>query len=117
MAALSAPSPSNYTIQSVVLVSPPLSVFRLSTLLAPKTFSTALRALLDRTDAGKKGTPVWIIHGTKDDFTGSSAYDALDEQMREEGLVVRRIEGAEHFYKAEEHAKGLEAALREWLDS
>ena len=88
-------------IRSTLLISPPSSLFTVTSLLSSRTFSKALR------QAGI----VTIIHGTEDQFTSLSAYQSLQTDSVECCVV----QGADHFYRDEHSSSQLQQCMTDWL--
>jgi alpha/beta superfamily hydrolase len=89
-------------VQSTLLISPPSSLFGITTLLSSKTFSRALRQAGD----------VTIIHGTRDQFTNTSTFEALGEVNQVQSWAV---DGADHFFRDERSTNKLVELIERWL--
>jgi len=89
-------------VRTTLLISPPSGLFGITTILSSKRFSRGLR------DAGD----VMIIHGTEDQFTSKSTFEALarDGQVR-----CRAVQGADHFFRDELAVDGLVQLIVHWL--
>ncbi|ORY33777.1 hypothetical protein BCR39DRAFT_519195 [Naematelia encephala] len=120
MAALTASPPQTSSTSSsqprisTMLLSPPYTIFRALTLLAPKSFTSALNVQTQNTNSGTKEGRVWLVYGTTDEFTSVSAYRGLNKEGERTGLVSREIEGAGHFWRGEDGER-LELVISEWL--
>ncbi|WRT67091.1 uncharacterized protein IL334_004057 [Kwoniella shivajii] len=105
------PPTSSIPLKKTLLVSPPLTVFKGLTLLSSKRFPAALK---DHHDA--LGKPVWIVYGTKDEFTGHSTYTHFAQEVGNEVVNSIQVEDADHLWRRDEGEK-LREIIRDWLDS
>ncbi len=117
MAALNAPIPSYYSIASIALISPPLTVFWALSFISSKGFYSRLKAGLTSPQVESNGerTKIWMIHGTRDEFTGIRTFRSLAKEPGGARLIVKEVDGAGHFYTSEEEGERLKVALSEWL--
>ncbi len=126
IAALHAPLPETHRMESILLVSPPVTIFWvLSFLRPPKGFHAGLKAILDaspETDSAngqssQRRIPICIIYGNQDPFTRAGSYRALGRKYAQKGLMMTEIDGAGHFHHSEKEGEGVKRAIGEWLDS
>lgn len=69
----------------------------------------------ETTKAAIGQTTVWLVHGTRDTFTGAETYRALGDDLEHSPLFVRReLEAAGHFYRSDREANDLTGVLKEW---
>lgn len=135
-AALTAPRKSlSAHVNSTFLVSPPLFYFRLLTIFS-RSFLDSLRWELKWVDGARppsgsqqdgQSIDVWLVYGTKDEFTGAERYRAAVKELKDVqlavavgdvgSLVVCDIDGASHFFQDVEHGQELERALSQWVIS
>lgn len=107
--AINAPHPPIHKITKTILVSPALTLFALATFFSSRTLRAGISATVSTTDNNR----LWIVYGSKDQFTGSSAYATLVKENQ--GLVVKEVIGADHFYRSAEHGGMLEGVMKEWI--
>lgn len=98
-----------YAITKTILISPAITLFGLATYFSSRT----LRSGITETLAEGLSDRLWIVYGTSDQFTGVTAFEALGKEM--EGLILREISGADHFYHSREHCRMLQDVLEEWV--
>ncbi|KAL7422308.1 hypothetical protein Q5752_002954 [Cryptotrichosporon argae] len=120
---------------ALLLVSPPLALFRLFSLFA-HGFASAVRPHIRGSPAGASdgaadsASPgagagagagarpdrVWVVYGTADEFTARARYEAMRRTLGR-GVAWVPIEGAAHFYVRPEDARALERAVGRWVES
>ncbi|KAK4688645.1 hypothetical protein P7C73_g1445, partial [Tremellales sp. Uapishka_1] len=98
-------APASQPLRSILILSPPLSMYNLFTLFASQTFASGLQR------AAAEGVKLIMVYGTRDDFTGVESYRALQK----EGLGIKEIEGAGHFFRSCEEGEALRRAISAWL--
>nr|XP_019013483.1 uncharacterized protein I206_01550 [Kwoniella pini CBS 10737]OCF52264.1 hypothetical protein I206_01550 [Kwoniella pini CBS 10737] len=105
------PTAHHIPLKKTLLVSPPITVFKGITLLSSKKFPVALKD--HHTHLNK---PVWLVYGTKDEFTGSSTYLNFAEEQGKEVVKSIQVDDADHLWRRDEGQK-LREVIRDWLDS
>lgn len=123
-----------------MLVAPPLPYFRLldgwSASFATQVADRLTTPVHPRSANGPftgpaaEGTShlgVWVVYGTKDEFTGERSYLAFEDEVRQASekiaagdraaLQLRSIDGANHFYTNHGDAEKLVQIFQEWLSS
>ncbi|KAK8869859.1 hypothetical protein IAR55_000427 [Kwoniella newhampshirensis] len=108
------PSPQRIKLDSILLISPPITIFRGITLISSKSFQSAVREWVE------KGVRVGLIHGTKDEFTSVKTFrdfgDSMGMKGQEKERRVERIEidDADHLFRRDEGEKVREE-IGKWI--
>ncbi|WWC61168.1 uncharacterized protein I303_103748 [Kwoniella dejecticola CBS 10117] len=105
------PTASHIPLKKTLLVSPPITVFKGITLLSSKKFPAALK---DHHIHLSK--PVWVVYGTKDEFTGASTYTHFADEQGKEVVKSIQVDDADHLWRRDEGQK-LREVIRDWLDA
>ncbi|WVR05133.1 hypothetical protein IAU60_002145 [Kwoniella sp. DSM 27419] len=107
-----APHPGTYSIPLIktLLVSPPVTAIKALTLLSSKKFPASVTSL-----ATAQKSPVWIVYGTKDEFTATSTMAHFVQEMAS-SVKGFEVEDADHLWRRDEGEK-LREIVRNWLDS
>ncbi|RXK36711.1 hypothetical protein M231_06018 [Tremella mesenterica] len=115
----SAPSPP-LRLKGIFLVSPPLSIFKLTAFVSSSLLPAALQTVLDDPETLNTALAdrirIWMIHGTEDEFTSNSVYHTFSEKFEGRGLHVVEIPSGGHFYRSQEEHDLLTKTIEEWLE-
>jgi len=60
----------------------------------------------------RRGRKVWIVIGTKDEFTSIERFRTRTGVV---GVEAREVDGAGHFFRGDGDGPGLVGYMREWL--
>ncbi|ORX39850.1 hypothetical protein BD324DRAFT_615231 [Kockovaella imperatae] len=113
-------------LSSVLLVSPPLSIFTLLALpfvpIPNQSFSKSLEALMTSSNSGpdsRRHANTWLAYGANDEFTSRETYAKWGEDHRAMlstgALVMRELEDAGHFYRHTHEGQWLLRVFVDWL--
>ncbi|WWD15864.1 hypothetical protein CI109_100288 [Kwoniella shandongensis] len=108
------PSPATISLDSILLISPPITPFKAITLLSSQSFQAAV------VDWVEKGIKVKLIHGTKDEFTSLGTFkhflNSVNSSVgeKENGVERVEIEDADHLFRRDEGEKVREE-IGKWL--
>ena len=109
-------------VVSTLLISPPVSLFRIPLAFQKMSFQAAVEGLpKPRPDLNTRALKdpgvtdrdrVWMVYGTQDNFTSAGTFESFIRQTKIRGV---QIEGADHFYMSEQSGTSLEHGLKSWL--